>query len=327
MRNTLRFRILAVVAALSAVWAGLPLRAGEEPTPVVMQLDWIYNAQFAGLFQAIEQGYFADAGLAVELREAPKSVGVTEAILAEDGIVFGSSESNVLLVKRAEGAPVVALATMFQDSPLGWISLKETGVETVKDFAGKTIGIHADGEKVIDIALAKSGLTRDDFSMTKVGYDPVIIADKEVDLMQAYYLDEFVELQLMTDGQASIILARDNGYLAYSQVIFTDEATVEAHPEVVKAFLEATKKGWAYACANPEATVDLIIGKYNPDLDKPYQMGSLAKVCELVAPAGKEPLAPMDKAKWAASQDLFIKYGVIAEPADLDALLDFRFNP
>ncbi|MGJ3242814.1 MAG: ABC transporter substrate-binding protein [Opitutales bacterium] len=302
-------------------------RSEADLQPVLMQLDWIHNAQFAGIYQAVEQGFYADAGFAVEIRTAPKSRSVVESVADYDGLAIGSSESNVLLVARAEGQPVVALATMFQDSPMGWAYLEESGIEGVEDFAGKTIGIHADGEKVIDIALAANGLTRNNLTFEKVGWDPVIVAKGEVDLMQVYVIDEFVKLQLMTDGGAGIVMAKDNGYLAYSQVMFAMEDDVAAYPAAIAAFLKATQQGWEYAAAHQAETVDLIISEYNPELDPAYQRASLAEVINLVKPDGRTALAPMDPEKWAASMALFQEHGIIEDPVDLQKLLNFSLNP
>lgn len=293
----------------------------QARTPVLFQLDWIYNAQFAGLYQAIEQGYFAEEGLEVTLAEAPKSRGVVETVVQHAGIAFGSSESNVLLVQRAGGQPVVAVGTMFQDSPIGWMSLASRGFASPRDFRGRRIGIHADGGKVLQVALARAGMTLADVELVEVGYDPDEVISGKVDLMQAYYLDEYVALQLRTGGAGSIILARDHGYVAYSQVIFTTEAVAREHPEHVRGMLRAVQRGWEHALAHPEETVGLILARWNPELDRAYQEASLARIGELVKPGGAPALAPLSRERWAASQAIFLEHGLIPAPVDLDAFL------
>jgi len=303
------------------------IHASDKPIPVTMQLDWIFNAQFSGLYQAIEQGYYLEEGLEVTLVPAPPQIRVVDATFAHEGIAFGSSESNLLLAARAQGDPVKALATMFQGSPMGWMSLKSSGIESFEDLAGKSIGIHADGEKVIKLVTREQNVGIEDFELPKVGYDPVIIANGEVTAMQCYVIDEFVKLQLMTNNGGSILMASDFGYHAYSQVIFTSDEVVENYPEVVRSFLLATQKGWSYALDNQEATVDLILSQYNPELDREYQLASLAEIEKLVRPDGAAPLAPMNPEVWATSQKQFLANDLLESPADLEALLDFRFNP
>lgn len=319
--------ILALGLIASCLPASLPGAARlPERFPVVMQLDWIHNAQFAGIYQAIEQGYFADAGFSVEVRPVDREMA-TVAATVEAGAAFGSAESNVLLVAHANGAPVRAVATMFQDSPMGWMSLKSTGITSLADFPDHRIGIHPDGEKVFDLILSEQPFGRGDLTFIKVGWDPQIVADGEVDLMQAYAIDEFVRLQLMTGGGARILMAKDHGYQAYSQVVFTTETMTRNHPEKIGPFLKALREGWTFALGNIESTVDLIREEWNPELDRDYQIASLEAIGELVSPRGRPPLAPMSRQKWEASQRDFVRAGIIEEPTDLDELLDFRFNP
>jgi ABC-type nitrate/sulfonate/bicarbonate transport system substrate-binding protein len=300
--------------------------SGTEPLRVVMQLDWIYNAQFAGVYQALEQGYFAEKNLDVEIKPVDPKQKTVPAVLAEP-LAFGCAESNVLLKAHADGAPVKALATMFQGSPLGWMVVSKTQIPNFAALSGKRIGIHPDGEKVIRLVSQEAGVEPDDFVLPHVGYDIGILLSGEIDAMQAYVIDEFVKLQLATGGNAGFFKASDMGYSAYSQVIFTTEAVVENHPELVRDFLAAVQRGWTYALENKEATVDLILKKYNPDLDREYQLVSLEKIDELVRPGGQAALAPIDPAVFRKSLSQYLEFGILEEGTDVDKLLDLRFNP
>ncbi|QXD23477.1 ABC transporter substrate-binding protein [Opitutia bacterium ISCC 51] len=291
---------------------------------VTIQLDWIYNAQFAGLYQAIEQGYLKEFDLEVTLLEAPKSVGVVESLTDSDDLRFGVSESSVLLGKRREGHPIVALAPMFQTSPMGWMHLPKSNIQSVKDFKGKRIGIHADGLKILGIALAKHDLSLDDIHFVEVGYDPAVLIKGQIELMQAYYIDEFVELQRRTDNAGHIELAGQNGYLAYSQVLFTTEAMIESQAEIVVAVTEACRKGWAYALDHKEATIDLILSKWNPEINRDYQLASLEKIEQLVRPENSKIMPWPSIEKWQAMQELLLEYDLLPSPVDLS---EFVYQP
>jgi len=330
-----RFAHLLRLTVATALSGSLALISGctqseetaTELTPVTMQLDWIYNAQFAGLYQAVEQGYYADAGLEVTIRPVDRAQNTVDLVL-QDGIIFGSAESNVILGAHTEGAPIVALATMFQGSPMGWMYTAESGITSLADLADKRIGIHPDGERVISLVFQSAGLQTDDFTLPEVGYDIGIVQRGEVDAMQAYYIDEFVKLQQATNNTSGMILAKDHGYAAYSQVFFAKTETVAAQPETTAAFLAASKKGWEYALAHPEETIDLILAKYNPELDRAYQLASLEKIGELITAGGTVPvLSPMDRAVWEKAMAAYVDLGVLPHATDLDKLLDFQYNP
>lgn len=299
----------------------------SEPIPVVMQFDWIFNAQFAGFYQAIEQGYYESAGLDVELRGGVTTAKTVPATIEEPKISFGSTESNVLLGDASAGAPVRAIGTMFQDSPMGWMHLSDGAIQSFADLATQRVGIHDDGSRVIALLLEEAGVDISELETFKASYDPQLIIDGKADALQCYYIDEFVRLEQLVGDRARVFLARDYGYKAYSQVMFTHEDTIEVYPEVVRAFLDATKKGWQYAFDHPEETVDLIIDQYNPEIDRDYQIRSLAKIEELMVPEPGALFRPMDPAVWEAGQEKLLQFELIEEPVDIAQLLDQRYLP
>ena len=323
--QTFRTPLAKIIQQGAVALTGTLILPAADLTPVTMQLDWIYNAQFAGLYQASEQGYFEKAGLEVEILPVDPKQRTVESVLGGK-IAFGSAESNVLLKAHADGAPIKVLATMFQDSPLGWMYLKDSDIQTFADLAGKRIGIHPDGEKVLSLASANAGLDTGEFLLPHVGYDIKILVNGEVDAMQCYAIDEFVKLQLATDGKGGLFMAKDLGYKAYSQVIFTTAETVETHPGIVRSFLEAVQRGWSHALDHKEETVDLIIRKYNPDLDRAYQLASLEQIEELVRPGGVDPLTPVRRDIFAASMRMYMEAGILSAGTNLDDLLDLRFT-
>jgi ABC-type nitrate/sulfonate/bicarbonate transport system substrate-binding protein len=323
--NKIRWWI-GVVTVAGVMLGGL--RAGEL-RPLVMQLDWVPNVQFAGVYMAAARGYYAEAGLAVEIRPVVKGVAPLAVVLGEEGLVMGCAESSGLLVAHAGGAAIKAVATMFQDSPVCWMVRADSGIESPADFAGRTVGIHGGGEKMVRQALRFLGRPELEAEITFeiVGYDPAIVAEGRVAAQQAYAIDEYVKLRLMLGDGARRLMARDYGYAAYSQVICTSARMVSEEPSVVRAFMAATQRGWAYALAEREATVDHIIKHHAPGLDREYRLASLEEIAGLVAPGGGAPLAPMRREQWERAQAMFLALGELARETDLDDLVDGRFNP
>ncbi|MBC7366687.1 MAG: ABC transporter substrate-binding protein [Undibacterium sp.] len=120
-------RLLAALLALSSSSA---LRAAETPTltPVTYYADWFPGAQFAGVYVAIERGYYRDAGLDVTL--VPFAYGQkTTALLDAQPETCGvaTSEGYIFLQKRAAGADLKALGAVLQRAPAGFMSLRTTG--------------------------------------------------------------------------------------------------------------------------------------------------------------------------------------------------------
>ncbi len=297
--------------------------AKEKLTPVVMQLDWVYNAQFAGIYQADAQGYYGDAGFKVDIRKADPNQKTVDAVLAEEGLVFGSAESNIIMRAYIEGAPFRVVGAMFQANPMGWMYLKSSGITTIKDLEGRSVGIHPDGEKILALVGAKNGLNLANFTLPTINYSLDVLIDGEIDAMQCYVIDEFVRLQLKTNNQAGVLLAKDYGYDTYSQVFFTTAEIVNQKPDKVRAFLEASRQGWIYAMDNMEETVALIHERYGTEFSADYLLASMKEIEKLVRPNGTV-MNPVDPEVWNNMQSLYLKHGVLDKGADLDKLLSFK---
>jgi ABC-type nitrate/sulfonate/bicarbonate transport system substrate-binding protein len=295
-------------------------RIRPAPTKVVMQLDWIFNAQFAGVFQAASSGFFAEENLEVEIRPKVANQQTVAAVL-EGGLVFGSAESNVLLQELEKGADLRAVATMFQDSPMSWMFKSEHAIRSPADLVGKRVGVHPGDDHPVRFILKTNGVDPDAIEIIVVDYDLSALLAGEIDVKQGYVIDEFVELNHLTGGRAGKIMGRDHGYVAYSQVVFTRPEVVDQHPNVVAGFLRALQRGWQKALDHPEATVDLLIEQWNPQLDREHQLESLRLIADFVSPEGSPPLAPMSVERWEESQKLFLDAGILTTPVPLDAFL------
>lgn len=294
---------------------------------VVVQFDWIFNAQFAGFYQGIEQGFFGDQGLDLELRGGLTTPDTVSATIDEPALSFGSTESNVLIADVADGADAVAIGAMFQDSPMGWMYLKSGEINTFTDLAECRVGIHSDGARVIELLLRDAGADTSNLETFKASHDPQLLLDGDADALQCYYIDEFVKLEQLVGDDAGIFLARDYGYKAYSQVMFTERNTVLSNPESVRGFLKAAKLGWAYAFEHPEETVDLILEKYSPSLDRDYQLRSLAKIRELMEPEPGALFRPMIPSVLKNGQSKLLEYELISDSVSVEALLSQQFLP
>lgn len=277
-------RILATCAALLFAHAAAPVRA-EGPTRLVMQLDLgVKNAQFAGLLVAERDGLYREAGLEIEIR--PLGTGASDyeniaAVVAASDHTVGSIESGLFLAGRAKGLPIVAIGAMFQQTPLGLMSLRATGIKTPADLAGKKIAIHGDGEEALDAVLQRAGLNRGQLSVSISDYGNAGMLAGKYDAKQGYLVDELIHLQV--EGHDVVALPFGaNGYAAYSQVYFVSEATLAKHRAALVSFLAANNRGWRAAAADIPGTAKFIVEKHAPALGLEYQTRSLAAIIPLL---------------------------------------------
>jgi ABC-type nitrate/sulfonate/bicarbonate transport system substrate-binding protein len=250
-----------------AAWCGVVVvvlaASGQAQTmPLTVQLDWQPTAQFAGILVAKEQGFYAAEGLDVKILGADAATNPVEAVAAHANWI-GVAEADVLLAGIANGKHVKAFATMMQSTPFALLTLKESGLTSIKSLKGKTIGLHDDGEKAIDVLLQFNGMTRRDVTTRSIPYSDEPLLNGSVSAMQGYVIDEAVRLE-MEHHAVNIIPMSANGYVCYAEVLFAADTLLRTNPDAVVRFVRATGRGWEYAAAHPEETAKMIVERYMP---------------------------------------------------------------
>ncbi len=226
---------------------------------VRLQLKWQHQFQFAGYYAAQAQGYYQAAGLEVEIIPCqPGEDGVQKVLQGKAEFGVGSTE---LLLLREQGAPVVALAVIFQHSPLALMTLKQSGLQSIHDLVGRRIMIEP-GSSELYAYLREEGISSDKFTLLPHGFHVKDLLAGNVDAMSTYVTDEPFELSKA--GQEYVLYSpRVAGIDFYGDNLFTTESQLKLKPEMVKAFREASLKGWEYAMQHPEELVQLIYSRYS----------------------------------------------------------------
>ncbi|MET0051703.1 MAG: ABC transporter substrate-binding protein [Candidatus Thiodiazotropha sp.] len=160
----------------------------QSSTPadsVVLQLKWKHQFQFAGYYAALEQGYYRDEGLAVEIREHAGEQSPIERLMSGE-VNFAVSSANVAL-QRAKGYPVVALAAIYQHSPYALLVRADSGIRNASDLAGQRIML---GTGTLDSALQamlkRAGLKDADYTRLPSSFDAMSLVRGETDAFNAY---------------------------------------------------------------------------------------------------------------------------------------------
>ncbi|OUZ08016.1 ABC transporter substrate-binding protein [Aeromicrobium sp. PE09-221] len=234
---------------------------------VTVQLSWVKNAEFAGEFFAEENGYFADAGLGtVTLVPGP---GATENLVASGEADFGTANAvSTGQVIAEEGAPLKIVGSKFQRNPFTILSLTDgADIATPEDLVGKTIGVQPGGNEALFSALLEvNDIDEADVETVPVEYDPSPLVDGEVDGFFAYVTNESITVEELGHEVTNLLL-NDNGLPFVAEAIIATDETISERPEVVKAYLEASIRGWQDALADPDEGARLAVEVYGKDLD------------------------------------------------------------
>ena len=298
---------------------GVPAQAAQ---PVVVQLNWKHQFEFAAFYAAERQGYYKAAGLEVRIVEGGPGVDVVKEVV-EGRADFGVGTS-ALVVDRARGQPVVVLATMMQHSPVALLASKVVGVQSVLDLAGRPVSIDPHTRDEIEAFLRASGLPSEQIQLVDQSDWTLGPLEAGKVAAEAVYLSNEPFLIRGREHQFLLLTPRSAGIDLFGNMLFTSRSAVAARPEVVAAFREATLRGLVYALAHPDELTDQIMDGYNTQgKSREHLLFEAAQILELTRPDIVEA-GYMSPGRWRHVVDVYVRQGKL--PKDFE-LGDFLYDP
>ena len=298
---------------------------GIEVRDISMRLQWIPQYQFAGYIVALVKGYYADAGLNVTINPGSPDF-VPLPLVASGSDTFGSAGPDTIFMAREKKIPVVALATFFQASPVGFMVQRKSGITAPHDFVGKTVGVfYGDNvETEYRALLAATGVDRKKINEVPAQFNLEPFLRGRVDVWPVYVTDQ-PHLAEQKGAEVRLILARDYGVKLMGDVLFTREAFIRQNPKTTQAFLNATLRGWEYAVKNLAETVKLL-AEYDKTLS-PDQLAFEGRetIKLLQYGIGAEKLGWNDPQAWATEQQQLLELGLLKGPTALETVFENRF--
>src|SRR6195952_2356783 len=306
-RTFTRLKRALVVGCYLALVAATPAAALDQ---VSLQLKWKHQFQFAGYYAALAQGFYRDAGLDVIIREGGPGIDVAEAV-ATGKADFGVCGASVLR-EWAAGRRLVVLAAIFQRSPAIILVPRRADISSISDLRGRTL-MDSPGSDEIAAMLKREGVDYDSLPRFAHEGNPRDLLAGRADAMVAYSTSEpFVLEQL---GAAFRTFSPDTyGIDFYGDNLCTAEAEVNTQPERVAAFRSASLKGWAYAFANKEATVNLILKTYAAKKSREALLFE-AEETELLVGRDPDRIGAQDPERWRRMATTYRKLGMLADDA------------
>ena len=320
MKKLVCMLLIALLCACAAASA-------EAATDVTVILDYIPNTNHTGMYVALDRGYYADAGLNVRIIEPTEGATNTLVAMGKGDFGIAYQEDVTLARAMAEPLPIRAIAALIQHNTSGFVSWTGKNIEGVKDFENKVYaGWGGPGEEaVLRAVMEAEGL---DFStLNMVISDGNFTAlEKDVDLMWFFEAWDMVICQL-NNFELNYIPVRDLDPRLdyYTPVIITNEDMIANHPDTVKAFLEATRRGYMDAIADPDGCA-AVLNSYAPD----YTPEMLAVSQEYLADKYMEDTdrwGEMKQSVWDGYTDFMVEAGLLEAPIDASELFTNDFLP
>lgn len=321
------------IFVLSVLIGLVPLASAEEHSPaelekVRLQLKWVHQFQFAGYYAAVEKGFYRDAGLEVELIEGKPGVDFVEEVIS--GNAEYGTEVPYLAIERNNEKPIVVLAAIFQHSPHVLLLRADSGIETPQQLSGKRVMIRVDSTASVMAMFADEGVPLEKIELQEHSWNLDDLIDGKTDAIAAYITDgPFI---LEEKGIAwKVIKPISYGIDFYGDCLFTSEGQIHENPKQVKAFRQASLKGWEYAMANVEEMVELIHGKYASHKTVAALRNEAKEMEKLIFP-GLVEMGHMNPGRWEHIADTFVDLGMMDADYSLDGFIydpdqktDFRY--
>ncbi len=308
--------IAALAFCLLAVLLHQP--AFAESDPIRVQLRWLHQFQFAGYYAALELGYYREAGLEVTLVEGGPGRNPIEEVVSGRA-QYGAAASEVLLA-HLRGQPVKILAVIFQQSPSVFLARKASGINSPQDMLGQRVMMLPGFDDAELLAMfMKEGVKLEKIHRLPTSYNIEDLILGKTDAFNAYLTNEPYYLE-SRGVPTTIIRPSTYGIHFYGDSVFTSEREVKDHPERVKAFLQATLRGWQYAMDHPEEIIELILARYHPLKTREHLRYEAATMRELMQPHMIQ-IGHMNPGRWRHMAETFAELGLVDKDFDLKGLI------
>lgn len=294
--------------------------SAQEMTKVTLALDWYPNANHAGIYVALDRGYFSEAGLDVEVFTPADPTTVLQTVGAGRD-TFGITYQNDVLQARSQDVPVVSVAALVQHPLNCLMVLESSDIQTPADLEGKTIamaGVPAD-EAILDTILGSAGLTMKDVEVVNVGYDlmPAVLSGRADAVIGVYWTHETI-LAEQEGNPVRYFRVEEYGVPDhYELVMVAGEKTIADQEDVVIAINGALRRGYHDAAADLDTALALLMDA-SADLDEAVEREGLDLLAPMWTDSGSVDWGTQRAEQWQAYADWAVEEGFLDEGIDAE---------
>ncbi len=321
--------VVVVVGSIGALWSyqRTTARSTDVPpklTEISLRLNGPFGPIFAGEMVAARSGLFEREGLHLELK--PGGVDADPITLVSSGAdTFGVARGDAFLVARAKGAPIVAFAAGYLESPVVFYALEQSKIHVPQDFIGKRVTRQAgqDTATIYDAMLANLQISRSQVREISKGTDIAALLNGDVDIWPGHVGKESYVLR-QKGIPYTVVYPSNYGIHVPGTVYFTSEKIIRDHPSLVQKFLRAVIAGWNLAYADYSKSAPLISSFDDKTLTPDRVHFELREQRDLVFPLGRR-FTEFDDRQWKLLRNILINERLIDYSIDMSKAVRYDF--
>ncbi len=296
-----------------------------ELIPIKLQLQWFPQAQFAGYYAALAEGYYKAEGLDVTILPGAVDI-VPSQVLATGQAEFAVSWVPRGLKPREEGAAIVNIGQVFQRSGTLMVSWKDSNITGIADFKGKKVGNWGFGNEFeLLAAINKEGLVPGtDLELVQQNFDMNALLNREIDVAEAMTYNEYAQVletknpdtgELYKPEDLNVISFNDIKTAMLQDALWAREDWLQdaANQDIAVRFLRATYRGWIFCRDNVEGCVKHVLAA-GTELGESHQLWQMNEINKLIWPSPATGVGTMDAALWAQTVDVAVSQKILNAP-------------
>ena len=282
-----------------------PAEECTTPDEVRVQLQWFAQSQFAGYYVALDNGFYEEECLDVEILEGGVDI-VPQQVLATGGAEFGLAWVPKALVSREGGADIVNIAQVFERSGTLQVSWADSGITEPADWAGKKVGNWGFGNE-FEVLAAISKYDVPDVELVAQDFTMNALLNDEIDAAEAMIYNEYAQvLEAVNPDTGELYQPDDLSVIDYNEIetamlqdavwVTSDWIAEEGNEDVATRFLTASFRGWIHCLDNFDECVEVVLNN-GSTLGQSHQEWQLNEILALIFPASNG-VGVMNEALW-----------------------------
>jgi len=299
-------RLIALLALLSLGVAGCGEKnetvtpSAAHTQPLSLMLDWFPNADHVGIYQALAEGDFRQAGLNVQVR-VPSDPALPLKLLAAGRVDAAITYEPELMLARNQGIPVVSVAAIVQEPLTSIVSVGSKHITHPSDLRAKKVGDAgiAYQHAYLTTILQHAGVPVSSVKEINVGDNlvPAMLSGRVDATLGAYWNYEAIQLQEM-HKHPNVIRMNQVGVPDYDElVVAVRTSTLNNRTDLIRSFVQALARGYESVRRDPQAAVQNLVSA-NSGLDQRFQLASVRATLPAFFPSGNDPWGWQDQGQW-----------------------------